>query len=237
MITHHLHLTVVRKKTGTILNKETLLPGPRFKSIFSSVGRFPVEPVNIQLSDDVVLVQQPARHVFMSLKDKFEQEIHSMEQGIISKHGHNQATEWLNSFVIVKKLNGDFTICFDPTDLNQFIVCSVFNSNTLDKVSFKLKDAKFFSVFNATKGFFHLPLNERFKLLTIMLTPLGVYIFNVLAMGLSNSNDLFEFALRELLQVLKAWSISLMIFWSLDPPNRCMTVMCYLSQGDVLRLI
>ena len=33
-----------------------------------------------------------------------------------------------------------------------------------------------------------------------MLTPLGVYVFNVLAMGLSNSNDLFESALRELMQ-------------------------------------
>ena len=36
-----------------------------------------------------------------------------------------------------------------------------------------------------------------------MLTPLGVYVFNVLTMGLSNSNDLFESALMELLQGLK----------------------------------
>ena len=39
--------------------------------------------------------------------------------------------------------------------------------------------------------------------LTAMLTQLRVYVFNVLAMGLSNSNDLFESALRELLQGLK----------------------------------
>ena len=36
-----------------------------------------------------------------------------------------------------------------------------------------------------------------------MLTPLGVYVFNVLVMGLSNLNDLFECALRKLLQGLK----------------------------------
>ena len=53
--------------------------------------------MNIQLSDGAVPIQKPARHVPMSLKDKFEQEIHSMEkQGIISKLHHNQATEWLN---------------------------------------------------------------------------------------------------------------------------------------------
>ena len=82
----------------------------------------------------------------MSLKDKFEQEIHSMEkQGIISKLYCNQATEWLNSSVVVKKSNGDLRICLDPTDLNKYIVRPVCNLNPLDKVSFKLKDAKFFA--------------------------------------------------------------------------------------------
>ena len=192
------------EKTGTFLNKETLVHGPRFKSIFLGVGIFPVEPMNIQLSDDAVLIQKAARHVPMSLKDKFEQEIHSLEkQGIISKLDYNQATEWLNSFFVVKKPNSDHRICLDPTDLNKYIVRPVYNSNTLDEVSFKLKDTKFFSVFDATHGFFHLLLNEKSKLLTRMLRPIGVDAFNVLTMGLSNSNDLFESALRELLQDLK----------------------------------
>ena len=77
----------------------------------------------------------------------------------------------------------------------------VCNSNTLDKVSFKLKDAKFFLVFDTIKGYFNLPLNEKLKLLTVVLTPPGV-VFNVLTMGLSNSNNLFESALGELLQGL-----------------------------------
>ena len=89
------------------------------------------------------------------LKDTFEQEIQSMEkQGTISKLDHNQATEWLISSVVVKKPNDDIRICLEPTDLNKYIVRPVCNSNTLDEVSFKLKDAKLFSVFDATKGFF-----------------------------------------------------------------------------------
>ena len=39
------------EKSGTILNKDTLVNGPRFKSIFYGVGRFPVEPENIQLTN------------------------------------------------------------------------------------------------------------------------------------------------------------------------------------------
>ena len=137
----------------------------------------------------------------MSLKDKFEQEIHSVEQqGIISKLDHNQATEWLNISVVVKKPNGECRICLDPTDKNKYIVRPVCYLNTFDEVSFKLKDTKFLLIFDATKGF---PLNEESKLLTAMLSPLGMYVFNILAMGLSNSNDLFKSALRELLQGLE----------------------------------
>ena len=35
-----------------------------------------------------------------------------------------------------------------------------------------------------------------------MLTPLGVFIYNVLAMGLSNANDIFEQCLRDILHDL-----------------------------------
>ena len=92
----------------------------------------------------------------------------------------------------------------DPTNLNKYIVRPVCNLNILDEVNFKLKnDTKFFWVFDATKRFFHLLLNEKSKLLTAVLIPLGVYVYNVLIVGLSNSNDLFESALRELLQGLE----------------------------------
>ena len=94
------------EKIGTILHKDTLVNGERFKSILSGIGRFPVDPVNIQLTDDAVPVQKPAHRVWVSLKEKFKKEIRSKEeQGIVSRLDCNTATEWLNSFVIVKKPN------------------------------------------------------------------------------------------------------------------------------------
>ena len=50
--------------------------------------------------------------------------------------------EWLNSFIIVKKLNGSLRICLDPTDLNKEIVRPVCNSQTMDDVIEKLKGAR-----------------------------------------------------------------------------------------------
>ena len=81
------------------------------------------------------------------------------------------------------KFNGDLRICLDPTDLNKYIVRLVCISNIPDKISFKPKDAKPFSVLDAMKGFFHLPLSDSSKPLTAKLIPVGVYVFNVLARG------------------------------------------------------
>ena len=122
--------------------------------------------------------------------------------GIISRLHRNTPTPWLNSYVIVKKPNGSLRICLDPTDLNKYIVHPVCNSRMLDDVSHQLKDAKYFSVFDASKGFFHLPLGARSRLLTAMLTPEGVNVYNVLAIGQCNAGDLFESALRDLLSGL-----------------------------------
>ena len=66
------------------------------------------------------------------------------------------------------------------------------NARTLDEVIALLKDAFHFAVFDSTKGFFHVPMDEASKLLTAMLTPVGIYIYNVLAMGLSNATDILS---------------------------------------------
>ena len=63
---------------------------------------------------------------------------------------------------------------------------------TLDEINHLLKDATFFSVFAITKGVFQVLLVADSCLLTAMLTPFGIYIFNIVAKGLSNSGDLFE---------------------------------------------
>ena len=112
----------VEEQLGSMLSKEKIVSG-RFKGIFSSVGRFPIEPVDIVLSEGNEPVQKPAHRVPVAMKEKFKKELHTMENvGIISKLDRNIPTPWLNRYVIVKKPNGSLRICLDPTDLNKFIV-------------------------------------------------------------------------------------------------------------------
>ena len=47
-----------------------------------------------------------------------------------------------------------------------------------------------------------MPLDETSKLLTAMLTPIGVSIYNVLTMGLTNADDIFEQCLHDILHGL-----------------------------------
>ena len=46
-------------------------------------------------------------------------------------------------------------------------------------------------------------MDEKSKLLTVMLTPYGIYIYNVLAMGLTDATDIFELCIHQLIQDLQ----------------------------------
>ena len=70
----------------------------------------------------------------------------------------------------------------------------------MDDVIHKLQHAKYFAIFDTSKGFFHIPLDQESKLLRVILTPFGIYVYSVLAIGLSNATDLFETSIHEILQ-------------------------------------
>ena len=125
-----------------------------------------------------------------------------VKAGILTKLDKNQAMEWLNSFVVVRKPSGKLRVCLDHTDLNPRIIGPVFNNNTLDDIVHKLRKEKYMACFDALKGFFYVPLDDSSKLLTAMLTPIGVFIYNVLTMGLTNANDIFEQCLCDILHRL-----------------------------------
>ena len=112
----------MEEQSDSVLSKECIVNGS-FNKIFSGVGHFPIEPVDIVLSEDNEPVQKPAHRVPVAMKEKFKRELQSMgKAGIISRLDRNTPTPWLNSYVIVKKPNGSLRICLDPTDLNKCIV-------------------------------------------------------------------------------------------------------------------
>ena len=151
----------------------------KYKKLLMGIGYFKCAPAEIKLKDNAIPVQKPLRRIPVAMRDEFQEEIDSMiKAGILTKLDKNQATEWLNSFIAVRKPSGKIRVCLDPTDLNPHIIHPVCNSNTLDDIVHKLCKA------------------------TAMLTPIRVFIYNVLTMGLTNANDIFEQCLHDILHGL-----------------------------------
>ena len=126
-------------------------------------------------------------------------------QGILTQVTQTVKTpEWLNSFVVVKKPNGNLHVCLDPTDLNRCIIRPVCNMYILEDIIDCLKGATHFVVFDSTKSFFHIPLNDASTKLTAMLTPVGIFVCNVLAMGLSKATDIFDKYTRDIVKRLNS---------------------------------
>ena len=88
--------------------------------LFTGIGHFKCDPVKIAAEP----VRKAPRRVPLALKEKFTKEIQYMvDSGILTKVTPGMPTpEWLNSFVIVKKPNGNLRVCLDPTDLNKSII-------------------------------------------------------------------------------------------------------------------
>ena len=74
---------------------------------------------------------------------------------------------------------------------------------TLEEIIDLLKGSLYFAVFVSTKSFFHVPIDDDSRQLTAMLTPIVIYLYNVLAMGLSNATNIFETCMRNTVEGLQ----------------------------------
>ena len=154
---------------------------------------------------DAEPVRKAVRRVPLALKDKFSKEIQSMmDAGILTKLTPEMPTpHWLDSFIVVKKPSGNLHVCLDPTDLNKSIIRPVCNMRTLEEIIDLWKGSLYFVVFDSTKSFCYVAIDDVSSQLTAMLTPSGIYLYNVLAVGLSNATDIFESCMHDIVAGLE----------------------------------
>ena len=187
------------------LTREWIIKRQKYKHLFQGIGCFKCNPVSIEMQEGSTPVRKPTRKVPLALCERFKQEIDSMvKAGILTEVTPEISTpEWLNSFMIVKKPHSNLRVCLDPTDLNKHIIHPIYNIRTLEEIIDMLKGSMYFAVFDSTKSFFHVPVDYESKQLTAMLTPIGIYLYNVLAMGLNNATDIFEKCMRNIVDGLQ----------------------------------
>ena len=123
------------------LTREWIINHEKYKHLFQGIGHFKCNPISIEMQEGSTPVRKPARKVHLTLHEKFKQEIDLMvKAGILTEVTPEMSTpEWLNSFVIVKKPNGNLRVCLDPTDLNKHIIHPICNMRTLEEIIDMLK--------------------------------------------------------------------------------------------------
>ena len=79
----------------------------------------------------------------MTLRPKVRQELAWMKKlNVIEKV--YEATEWVNSMVVITKPNGKLRICIDPRDLNKVIKREYYPMRTIEEIATGMPNAKFF---------------------------------------------------------------------------------------------
>ena len=82
-----------------IASKEHILS--KYSDVFDGIGHFPGPPYRMQVDHSVTPKQTPSWPIPVHLKEAFKKEIDKMLQAGVLKPV-NQATPWINSFILVE---------------------------------------------------------------------------------------------------------------------------------------
>ena len=143
-----LHVHAIQNDAGS--DEFTSKIKQKYSDLFTGIGNMHTE-INIKLKDNAIPYVAPIRRVAHALQEPLRLELEKLvDEGILQKLKIDEKSEWLTSFVCVKKPNGSICLCLNPTHLNKFIVRPHHNSKTLDDILPKLVSAKKFNIVDST---------------------------------------------------------------------------------------
>ena len=161
-----------------------------YADVFKVVGTLPGGPYHMKLKDSYKPVQHPPRSLPLGMQSAYKAELDRLvKEGIITEV-HEQ-TEWINSIVPVMKEDSSLRLCLGPKDLNKVSDRNLRYARTLDDILPELAQSKYFTIKDATSGFWHIPLDFRSSLLTTFNTPWVKYRWLRMPFGLKVSGDVF----------------------------------------------
>ena len=195
----HYNIQSNKSKPPTLITHQKQIL-QEYPDILEGIGKFPGPPYHIQINPKVMPKQTPCRPILIHLKDAFQKENNQMLQASVLLPV-NEATLWINSFVLVEKRDNNgqvkLRICLDPTNLNKAVTREPYHFKTPDNISHLLADACILTVCNCRKGYWHQMLDEASSYLTMFITEVGRYRFTVMPFGITVPRDVFQCKLDE----------------------------------------
>lgn len=157
--------------------------------VFEGVGCFP-DVCKLKLKEGIIPKASVARRVPIKIRDRLKLKLEELvRKEIITPM--NEPNEWVNNLVIVQKPDLSLRICLDPKELNNCLVREQFPVPTLEEITPKLINKKYYSVLDLRDGYYHIKLDENSSKYCTFSTPFGNYRFLRLAFGLNVAPELF----------------------------------------------
>ena len=148
------------------------------------------EPMRIVLKPDAVPLRVTCpRPIPLAMRDQTKELLDGLEdRGVIERV--TTPTEWVHPLTVVRKPTGALRLCVDLRQLNKFVDRPLHPIRPpKEVVSVVPPSARYFSTFDASSGYFQVPLHPDSQELTTFLTPWGRFKHLRATMGLSSSSD------------------------------------------------
>ena len=178
-----------------------------FPTVFDGpIRTMPGETFKIELTEDYkpFCVNTP-RTIPYSYQEKLKAELDLLEsQNIIGKQ--IKPTSNCAPIVIAPKKNSDcIRLCVDLSKLNRYVKRERYQSTTpaMAVADIAKSDAKYFSTFDAYKGYHQCPLDEESQDLTTFITPFGRYKYLRAPYGISSISEHYDRRMDNSLEKIK----------------------------------
>ncbi|GBN81465.1 Transposon Ty3-I Gag-Pol polyprotein [Araneus ventricosus] len=111
-------------------------------------------------------------------------------------------SQWSSPLHLATKKDESYRSCGDYRQLNAQTIADRYPTPKLEYFHQILKETKIFSKIDLFKAYFQIPIAEEHKCKTAIITPFGLYEFNVMSFGLKNAPATFLRFIHEVLRGL-----------------------------------
>jgi cleavage and polyadenylation specificity factor subunit 1 len=112
-------------------------------------------------------------------------------------------SQWASPLHMVTKKDGSYRPCGDYRQLNFRTIPDRYPIPRIEDFHHILKGSKIFSKIDLFKAYYQIPIAEQDKCKTAIITPFGLFEFNVMSFGLKNAPATFQRFIHEVLRGLE----------------------------------
>ena len=171
-----------------------------YGDVFKGLGRSK-DTYTIQIDESVKPAVYAPRRVPVPLREQLREKLDELVNDAVIAPV-TEATDWASSMVVVQKTNGK-SDCLDPNYLNTAIRREQYPIPTIEEVSTRMKQARFFTVMDAKNGFGQIALDEKSSMLTCFNTPFGRYRWLRMPFGINSAPEIWQRSMNQLVEGLE----------------------------------